>query len=148
MLTLIQGELFDFNVDIAVNLTLELTAEERTRSRHRFTLPNGTVVFLRLPRGTVFHDGDVLTHESQCNFMKIVAKPESVLTVVADIPLLLRAAYHLGNRHVPVGITQNYLRLCPDPILQTMLVKLGLEIKDEVVPFQSELGAYGTNPAH
>jgi urease accessory protein len=132
-------------------LTLELTAEERTRSRHRFTLPDGTVVFLRLARGTVLDDGYVLTDESQCNFMKIFAKPESVLTVVADTALLLRAAYHLVNRHVPVEITQNYLRLSPDPILPTSFVKLGLEIleiKEGVVPFQPELGAYGTHQAH
>jgi urease accessory protein len=146
MLTLTRRKPPDAN--IAVNFILELTAEERTRSRHRFTLADGTVVFLRLPRGTVLYDGDILTDENESNFLKVVAKSEPVLTAVADTNLLLRAAYHLGNRHVPVEITVNYLRLSPDPILQAMLIKLGLEVKEEVVPFQPELGAYGTHHAH
>jgi urease accessory protein len=147
MLTLTQIKPPDINA--VVNLTLPLTAEERTRSRHRFTLADGQVVFLRLPRGTVLHNGDILADESQSNFIRIVAKPEPVLTVVAHTPLLLsRAAYHLGNRHVPVEITPNYLRLSPDAVLCTMLEKLGLEIKEEVVPFQPELGAYGNTHSH
>ncbi|MBK1988123.1 urease accessory protein UreE [Sphaerospermopsis aphanizomenoides BCCUSP55] len=146
MLTLTQRKLPDAN--ITVHFTLELSAEERTRSRHRFTLADGNEVFLRLPRGTVLHDGDILTDENESNFLKVVAKSEPVLTVVANTPLLLRAAYHLGNRHVPVEITVNYLRLSPDPILQAMLIKLGLEVKEEIVPFQPELGAYGTHHAH
>jgi urease accessory protein len=77
--------------------------------------------------------------------MRIIAKPEPVLTVLAEIPLLLRAAYHLGNRHVPVEITSTYLRLSPDAVLAAMLIQLGLEIKEEILPFQPELGAYGNH---
>ncbi|MFN6571633.1 urease accessory protein UreE [Nostoc minutum NIES-26] len=132
------------NPDVAVTLTLALTAEERTRSRHRFETEDGKVVFLRLPRGTVLRDSDILQDETNNNVIRITAKPESVLTVFAQTPLLLmRAAYHLGNRHVPVEITPSYLRLSTDPVLRTMLEQLGLEIKEEILPFQPELGAYG-----
>lgn len=130
--------------DAIVNSHLSLTAEERTRSRHKFTLADGKEIFLRLPRGTVLYDGDIIADESQTNLIRIIAKPEPVLTVVANTPLLLlKAVYHLGNRHVPVEITSDYLRFSPDSVLETMLLKLGLEIKEEVVPFQPELGAYG-----
>lgn len=132
------------NPDILVTCTLALTAEERTRSRHRFALEDGTVIFLRLPRGTVLQDGDILQDENQSNFIRIAAKAEPVLTVFAETPLLLlRAAYHLGNRHFPVEITPKYLRLSPDPVLRTMLEQLGLEIKAEIQPFYPEVGAYG-----
>jgi urease accessory protein len=133
------------NDDTIVTFTLSLTAEERTRSRHKFTLADGQDVFLRLARGTVLKDGDILTDETESIYMKIIAKPEAVLTILAELPLLLRAAYHLGNRHVPVEITSTYLRLSPDPVLAAMLTQLGLEIKEEVVPFQPELGAYGNH---
>ncbi|MBW4561319.1 MAG: urease accessory protein UreE [Mojavia pulchra JT2-VF2] len=130
--------------DAVVTLTLPLTAEERTRSRHRFEITDGRVVFLRLPRGTVLQDGDILQDEAHSNLIRITAKPEPVLTVFAQTPLLLmRAAYHLGNRHVPVEITINYLRLSTDSVLRTMLEQLGLEIKEEILPFQPEVGAYG-----
>jgi urease accessory protein len=131
------------NPDAAVTLTLALTAEERTRSRHRFEI-DGQVVFLRLPRGTVLHDGDILEDETNSNLVRIAAKSELVLTVTAQTPiLLLQAAYHLGNRHVPVEITATYLRLLPDSVLRSMLEQLGLEIKEEILPFQPEIGAYG-----
>ena len=100
---------------------------------------------MRLSRGTVLNNGDILTDETQSIYMGIIAKSEPVLTAYAEIPLLLRAAYHLGNRHVPVEITPTYLRLSPDPVLQAMLTQLGLEIQAEFVPFQPELGAYGNH---
>ena len=131
------------NSNAAVTLTLALTAEERTRSRHRFEI-DGQAVFLRLPRGTVLHDGDILEDETNSNLVRIAAKSELVLTVTAQTPiLLLQAAYHLGNRHVPVEITATYLRLLPDSVLRSMLEQLGLEIKEEILPFQPEIGAYG-----
>lgn len=123
--------------------TLALTAEERTRSRHRFETEDGQVVVLRLPRGTVLRDGDLLQADDG-SLVRVIAKPELVLNVTAPSPqLLLRAAYHLGNRHVPVEITATYLRLSPDPVLQTMLLQLGMEVQKTVLPFQPELGAYG-----
>jgi urease accessory protein len=132
------------NYDAAVTLTLALTAEERTRSRHRFETENGKVIFLHLPRGTVLHDGDILQEQTQNSLIRIIAKPELVMTALAQTPLLLlKAAYHLGNRHIPVEITQTYLRLSSDLVLGAMLQQLGLEVQEEILPFQPELGAYG-----
>lgn len=147
MLTLTQRQ--PPNPDIAVSFTLALSAEERTRSRHRFETEDGKELFLRLPRGTVLRDGDILQDETNTSCIRIAAKPEPVLTVVAPTPLLLmRAAYHLGNRHVPVEITPDYLRLSPDSVLSQMLLQLGLEITEEISPFQPELGAYGHHHPH
>ncbi|MBW4671307.1 MAG: urease accessory protein UreE [Cyanomargarita calcarea GSE-NOS-MK-12-04C] len=137
------------NLDTKVILTLALTAEERTRSRHRFEMSDGKPIFLRLPRGTVLHDGDILQDETNGETIKITAKPEPVLTVTASTKQdLLRAAYHLGNRHVPVEITATYLRISPDSVLHQMLEQLGLEVKEEILAFQPELGAYGQHQAH
>jgi urease accessory protein len=130
-------------------LTLALTAEERQRSRHRFTADSGETVFLRLPRGTVLRDGDRLTDEAQTQVVEIRAKAEPVLTVTADTPLaLLRAAYHLGNRHVPLEVAPDYLRLSPDPVLEEMLRQLGVEVRSQTTPFQPETGAYGHSGHH
>lgn len=144
MLTLTQRHPPDS--EIAVNFTLPLTAEERTRSRHRLTMEHGQVVILRLSRGTVLHDGDILQDETQNIQVRITAKPEAVLTVTSTPLDLLRAAYHLGNRHVALEITPSYLRLSPDPVLRSMLEKLGLAVEAETLPFQPEIGAYGHHP--
>lgn len=134
---------------VIVDLTLSLSAEERTRSRHHFHTPDGQSIYLQLPRGTVLQDGDLLleiaAEAAQLQRqVRIIARPEPVLTVTAATPLdLLRAAYHLGNRHVPLEVAPTYLRLSPDPVLQDLLQKMGLTCVEEVVPFQPEAGAYG-----
>jgi urease accessory protein len=146
MLTLTQRKPPDSNA--IITFSLALTAEERTRSRHKFITEDEKEVFLRLPRGTVLQDGDILTDETHSYLMRIIAKPEPVYTVLAETSLLLKAAYHLGNRHVPVEITPDYLRLSPDSVLHNLLAQLGLEIKEEIAPFQPELGAYGQHHTH
>ena len=134
------------STDTLVSFTLSLTASDRTRTRHRFDPPDGESLYLRLPRGTILKDGDLLRSQTGDVVIRIAAKPEDVLTVTAQKPLdLLRAAYHLGNRHVSLEITPNYLRLSPDPVLQAMLEQLGLNVKSEILPFHPEIGAYGHN---
>ncbi|NKB17740.1 MAG: urease accessory protein UreE, partial [Pseudanabaena sp. CRU_2_10] len=61
---------------------------------------------------------------------------------------LLRAAYHLGNRHIPLEITLDYLRLEPDSVLADMLLRMGLHVIEEVLPFQPEAGAYTAHHSH
>lgn len=128
--------------DRSILLTLPLSSEERLKSRYRFTSDDGQTLFIQLKRGTILQDGDILQAETgEC--IQILAKPEPVLTITAsDRHLLLKAAYHLGNRHVPVEIKPDYLRLARDPVLQQMLEHLGVEIKAEILPFYPEIGAY------
>ena len=141
MLTLTQR--LPTSEEVAFSFTLSLTAEERTRTRHRFETADGKEVYLRLPRGTVLHNGDLLKTEDGDVVVRILAKPEPVLTVTSQIPVaLMRAAYHLGNRHVPLEVASDYLRLSPDPVLRAMLEQLGVEVREETVPFQPEIGAY------
>ncbi len=146
MLTLTQRLPADF--DQSVSLTLALTAAERTRSWHRFETTQGQGVFLRLPRGTVLQDGDLLQTAAGDQIVQILAKPEPVLTVRAKPLDLLRAAYHLGNRHVCLEIAQTYLRLAPDPVLKSMLEQLNVQVISEIAPFQPEMGAYHSTHAH
>lgn len=124
-------------------LTLALVAEDRTRSRHRFMTVEGEEINLQLQRGTVLKEGDILANENNQAIAFVIAKPEPVLTVTADHPLdFLRAAYHLGNRHISLEITESYLRLSPDSVLEDMVLQLGLTVIKEIQPFQPESGAY------
>ncbi|WP_448598656.1 urease accessory protein UreE [Thermoleptolyngbya sp.] len=126
----------------SAEFTLLLTAEERGRSRHYFESVEGVPCSLQLTRGTVLRDGDLLVATSG-ERVRVVAKPEPVVTVTAPTPLaLLRAAYHLGNRHVPLEIAATYLRFSPDPVLQDLVEKMGLYTQLEERPFQPETGAY------
>ena len=125
-------------------LILSLTAEERARSRHHFITEDGTPIYLQLPRGTALQAGDLLAPATaESILVQIVAKPEPVLMVTSNDSInLLRAAYHLGNRHVSLEITPTYLCLTPDPVLAAMLTQLGLQVVAQVAPFCPQGGAY------
>lgn len=142
MNTIIINQILSKNQQVKVNLNLELTAEERQKSRQIIEI-NDLKIYLQLPRGTVLNQGDLISNEDQNFIIKIVAKSELIITVTSPDQLkLIKAAYHLGNRHIPLELTPNYLRFLPDPVLINMLLKLGLEIKEEIAPFCPEIGAY------
>ena len=130
-------------------LTLALIAEDRTRSRHRFMTVEGEEINLQLQRGTVLREGDILADEHNHAIAKVIAKPEPVITVTAKHPLeFLRAAYHLGNRHIALEVTETYLRLTPDSVLENMVLQMGLTVVHETQPFQPESGAYHHHHEH
>lgn len=128
--------------------TVALAWERRTRSRQRVTLADGTALMLVLPRGTVLRDGDVVTSDSG-HRLRILAAAETVSTAHAEHgAMLLRAAYHLGNRHVAVEIGAGWLRYLHDHVLDDMLRGLGLTVAVEQAPFEPEAGAYSAGHAH
>jgi urease accessory protein len=128
---------------------LSLTAEERSRSRHPHITESGQEVYLQLKRGTNLRHGDRLQAEDDNLIVEILAKPEQVMVVIAVHALdLLQAAYHLGNRHVPLEITDDRLYLLPDPVLQDMLHQRGLNVTIADRPFQPQAGAYESTPHH
>lgn len=127
-----------------IDLVIELTAEERQKSRQRIELADAQTIHFNLPRGTHIHAGNYFQTADQSLTVQVQAKPEAVLTVKAEDPiLLLKAAYHLGNRHVPLEVAADYLRFAPDHVLQEMLENLGIKVMAETVPFFPEEGAYG-----
>ena len=128
--------------------TLTLAFDARCKSRLAATLDNGEEVALLLPRGTVLRDGDVLVAQDGA-LVRVVAAAEAVLRVRApDRITLTRAAYHLGNRHTPVEIGDDYLKLEFDPVLADMLKRLGATVEQVSMPFQPETGAYGGGHRH
>ena len=125
-----------------VNGYVTLPIEQRVRSRLRVKLDDGRDAGLFLPRGTLLRHGDrVSSHEGIV--IEVIAASESVSTVQSDDPLMLtRAAYHLGNRHVPLQVESGWLRYQHDHVLDDMLRQMGLEVIVEQAPFEPEAGAY------
>ncbi|MEH6499284.1 MAG: urease accessory protein UreE [Pseudoalteromonas distincta] len=121
---------------------LELTYEKRTRSRLRAQTADGLEIGLFLPRGRVLAEGDRLLGNDG-SVVVIHAESETLSRVYCDDALLLsRAAYHMGNRHVPLEIQQGQLRYLRDHVLDNMLRGFGLEVEEIFAPFNPEPGAY------
>ena len=126
---------------------LALPFEKRRRARQRASLASGEAVALMLPRGRALRDGDLLLAAATGRIVEVAAAPEPVSMLrTADAATLARAAYHLGNRHVPVQVGTGWLRYLTDRVLDDMVRGLGLEPEAGCAPFEPEAGAYGAHP--
>jgi urease accessory protein len=127
--------------------TVTLDVDSRIKSRLRVTLDDGREAGLMLERGHLLRGGELLADADGSQLIRVLAAPETVSTVrCADPHLLARAAYHLGNRHVPLQIEPGLLRFQHDHELDDMLRGLGLTVEAEQAPFEPEAGAYQSAP--
>lgn len=132
---------------------LALTFDVRQKSRFRSELATGEAVGVDLPRTEVLRSGAVIA-TAEGDELKIVAAPQSVMQVTAKATSetanfdLMRAAYHLGNRHVPLMLTPTALYFEPDHVLAEMLVGLGVLVATIEHPFEPETGAYKQHGGH
>jgi urease accessory protein len=118
---------------------LKLPFDSRQKSRLRTKLVSGEEVALMLPRGEILRGGDLVT-ASDGRVIEVLAEPEKLLHIESDA--LAKVAYHLGNRHVPVQVGKDFLRIAADHVLQEMVKKLGATVKEVEAPFEPEAGAY------
>jgi urease accessory protein len=128
--------------------SLTLPYEDRCRSRLAATLDDGREAALFLPRGTILRHGAMLV-ATDGTLVRVAAALQPVMRVTCADPLLLmRAAYHLGNRHTPVQIEADALQLEWDPVLRDMLLRLGVQVAEAQAAFDPEAGAYGGGHRH
>jgi urease accessory protein len=118
---------------------LRLPFESRRTSRLRTTLVSGEEVELMLPRGEVLRGGDLVV-ASDGRVIEVIAEPEKLLHI--ESAELAHVAYLFGNRHVPVQISETFLRVAADPALEEMLKNLGAKVGHVEAPFEPEVGTY------
>lgn len=126
--------------------TVALDWDVRQKSRFDATDTQGRTLGVFLPRGTVVRGGDVLVAEDG-SLIRVEAAPQPVLRITAcaehGSPFdLTRAAYHLGNRHVPIELQPDHLKIEPDHVLADMLRAMHLTVREEMTSFEPEGGAY------
>lgn len=128
--------------------TLTLSFEFRQKSRLLTRLDSGEQIGLFLPRGCVLRGGDRLRAEDG-RVIEVRSAAETVSTVTGGTSLeRMQAAYHLGNRHVPLQIAGKWLRYVHDHVLDDMVRGMGLEVIVEQSPFEPEGGVYGGGHHH
>ena len=132
---------------------VSLEWEQRQKSRLHATDSSGNEVAIFIERGKVLRAQDILVSEDG-TFLRIESAPQPLLKISA-CPLhsapndLMRAAYHLGNRHIPIEVQAQHLQIEPDHVLEQMISNMGLIVEHVVCAFEPESGAYGDgNQAH
>jgi urease accessory protein len=127
--------------------SVTLAYDERFRRRIRLATDKGAELLLDLPKAVALGDGDGLRLEDG-GWVRVAAAHEPLVELTGDPSLLLRLAWHLGNRHTPAQLLPGALRIRPDHVLVEMARNLGAEVRELAAPFQPESGAYAQSGGH
>lgn len=116
--------------------TLTLGWDDRVRVHGRRRSDCGLAFGLFLPRGTILRDGDCLVLDEMKTVVVVVERPEPVFVIQPRTPQEWGLfAYHIGNRHQPLMITETGL-LCPDEAgVQQLLRQQSIPFTQTTRPF-------------
>jgi urease accessory protein len=121
--------------------TITLAFDDRHRRRMRLTTDEGQELILDLPQAVALADGDGLMLE-EGDFVAVKAAAEDVIEITAAPDLLLRLAWHIGNRHFPAQIEADRILIRDDHVMIDMVEGLGGRVRCIRAPFNPEGGAY------
>ena len=122
--------------------TVTLAHLDRHRRRVRLVADSGAAFLLDLPHAHHFTEGDGLELDSG-DYLRVCSAAEPIFEIeAADRASLLRIAWHLGNRHLPLQVADERLRIHADHVIAEMVVRLGGRITRLEAPFDPEAGAY------
>jgi len=115
---------------------------DRHRRRIRLVSDSGAAFLLDLPHAQHFAEGDGLELDTG-GYLRVCAAAEPVIEIEAvDRTILLRIAWHLGNRHLPLQVVGDRLRIREDHVIAEMVSGLGGRIIWREAAFDPEFGAY------
>ncbi len=115
--------------------------DRRFRRRIVLTTVAGANVLLDLPHAVRLRDGDGLAVDG--GVVRVRAQPEALMDIRAhDQADLIRIAWHLGNRHLPVQLLGDRIRIRADHVISEMVAGLGGHVDPIQAPFDPEAGAY------
>ena len=123
--------------------TITLSYDDRYRRRRVFTGDNGLTFLLDLPKTTELQHGNDLLLEDGRHVRVLAAEERLMKVTTKNVRHLLTTAWHIGNRHLPCQVSENYLILRYDHVISDMLQKLGASVENFEAPFDPEGGAYG-----
>ena len=128
--------------------TVTLAYDDRHRRRLQLKSDAGEPFLLDLPQASVLGDGDGLAL-SDGGWLAVRAAPEALLEVTAPSrDLLLRLAWHLGNRHLAAELREDRILIRDDHVISAMLEGLGAGLRRIQAPFTPERGAYDAASPH
>jgi len=112
----------------------------RTEAARELLLDLAQAVRLRHGDGLLLDDGGVV---------RVEARPEPLAEIHAHADDdLVRIAWHLGNRHLPVQLLGVHIRIRRDHVIEAMVEQLGGHVDHIEAPFDPEAGAYAAGPHH
>jgi urease accessory protein len=122
--------------------------DRRHRRRILLATEGGSEVLLDLAQAVRLRHGDGLVLDDGV-VVEVCAKPERLLEIHAhEEGELTRIAWHLGNRHLPVQLLGDRIRIRADHVIEEMVEGLGGHVDAIEAPFDPEAGAYAGGHQH
>ena len=122
--------------------TVLIDFDRRHRRRIQLVTEGGAALLLDLPQAHRLRDGDGLRLDDG-RVVRVQARAEALLDIHAhDAAGLVRIAWHLGNRHLPVQMLGAHIRIRADHVIAEMVRGLGGHVRAVEAPFDPEPGAY------
>lgn len=133
--------------DLRLVDTLLLNYEQRQRPEGTHTALRGARIEMALAQSVRLQTDDRLILDDD-TLIEIVARPEPLYEVrAASSSDLARIAWMLGDRHLPVDISERRLRVRRDPAVSVLLSDATVRIVAIDAPFEPEGGAYAGVPS-
>jgi urease accessory protein len=127
--------------------TVLIDYDGRHRRRILLRTETGREVLLDLAQAIRLRDGDGLSVDG--GIVRVCARPERLLEIHAHDPgEMVRIAWHLGNRHLPVQLLGDRIRIRADHVIEEMVQGLGGHVAAVEAPFDPEAGAYAGGHHH
>ena len=127
--------------------TVLLDSTERHRRRATMTCVRGLEFLLDLPEAIMLRTGDAIMLDDG-RLIEVLGKPEPLAEIRCASPReLANVSWHLGNRHLPVQIFDNRIRIRRDHVIEDMVRGLGAKVALIEAAFDPEGGAYA-QPEH
>jgi len=127
------------------DMMITLEFEARFLRRKRMVTDCGIPFIVDLPETVSLDAGDAfLLDDGRQIIIHAAAEP----VVEIRHKNLAKIAWHIGNRHTPCEIRQDYLVIRRDHVLEDLLVRLGTTLAKTEAPFNPEGGAYGVGRTH
>jgi len=122
--------------------------DRRHRRRILLRAESGAQVLIDLPQATRLRNGDGLLLENG-GIVRVCARAEKLLEIHAHDPAqMIRIAWHLGNRHLPVQLLGDTIRIRADHVIEEMIEGLGGHVHEVEAAFDPEAGAYAGGHQH
>ena len=122
--------------------------DRRHRRRIVLTTEAGAELLIDLPQAARLRQGDGLVLDGGGTVL-VQARAEPLLDIHAhDAAGLVRIAWHLGNRHLPVQMIGTHIRIRADHVIAEMVRGLGGQVQEVLAAFDPEAGAYAGGHEH
>jgi urease accessory protein len=114
---------------------LPMSAIDRRRVRRLVEAPDGLVLALELPTGTILHPGQLLHHDAEAAYVVSAADEDVLVVHPRDLAEAARVGHLIGNMHRDIHAIGNDIVALADDVLAERLARAGVMCERARRPF-------------